>query len=90
MIKLMRLDLEKVKVLKGVFGILHQKPIENEESNPDKLLDKLLAAPLAFLVHVINVNLEKKELDVTIPSSTESSSSLIYNYWLYSEITWVK
>lgn len=85
------IDPNDENLTKKVFGVLHLKALgENEESDPEKFMQKLINSSLACIVYVSDVNPVKKEMTVLFPFLENDSYDALNNYWLYSDIIWIR
>lgn len=85
------IDPNEENLTKKVFGVLHLKAIaENEENDPEKFMQKLINSSLACIVYVNDVNPVKKEMTVLFPFLENESYDAFNNYWLYSDIIWIR
>ena len=85
------IDPSEENITKKVFGVLHLKSLgENEETDPEKFMLKLIKSSLACIAYVQDINPLKKEMTVLFPFLENETHDTINNYWLYSDIIWVR
>jgi len=85
------IDPSEENLTKKVLGVLHLKSLgENEENDPEKFMQKLIRSSLACLAYVQDINPLKKEMTVLFPFLENETHDTLNNYWLYSDIIWVR
>ena len=84
-----KIDPSNENLTKKVLGVVHLKiDIENSDFD-NKLVEKLIRAPLNCIAYVKEINPNKKEMTVSFPFLGVEDSSALKNYWLFSDITWM-